>query len=77
MIKSQVSQPAGQSNSRKKFQKFAIQNILSFHLFSQAFAKLPLPQWRSKGGGKRGHALWGAGLGGTPAHFLQLFKNAF
>jgi len=32
----------------------------------------------SGGGGKWGHTLWGADLGGAPAHFLQsLKKNAF
>jgi len=30
-------------------------------------------QWRSKGG----HAPWGAGFGGAPAHFLQALKNMF
>jgi len=41
--------------------------------------KLHYNQWRSKGGrgGKWGHAPWGAGHGGAPAHFLQSFKNAF
>jgi len=34
-------------------------------------------QWRSKGGGKWGHAPRGAGLGGASAHILQSFKNAF
>jgi len=28
-------------------------------------------------GGKLGHALWSAGLGGASAHFLQSFKNSF
>jgi len=29
------------------------------------------------GGGKWGYAPWGAGLGGTPAQFLQAFKTRF
>jgi len=33
-----------------------------------------LDQWRSKGGGgKWGHAPWGAGLGDATAHFMQSF----
>jgi len=32
------------AQTQENIQKFAIQRILSFHLFSQAFAKLTLPK---------------------------------